>query len=191
MSKFLKVLFPSLFLILLCGCVPWQYIDKSDISWKHSGLEARLPTGWVRHNVSLSLLSLTKDGFLLQEIRVNQRKMNSEKEFPITKRKITEDMLIHEIAELFINEISLNRDEFLNFEVLENAPVKISDADAFKIVYTYNDTEFKKNKGIYYGFLSNKKFYSITYIAAHQHYFDKDLADFEWFMDNFRIDNKR
>lgn len=116
--------------------------------------------------------------------------MNSEKEFPITKRKIAEDMLIHEIAELVINEMSLNREEFLNLEVLENKPVKISSVDTFKIVYAYNDRDFKKNKSVYYGFISGKKFYSIVYIAAQQHYFDRDLADFEWFMDNFRIDKK-
>lgn len=187
MNKFLKIGLPLLLLMILYGCATWQYIDKSDTRWRQSNFEANLPRGWVKNNASLSLLSLTKDGLLLQEIRVAKHNTNSEKEFPITKKKITEDMLVHEIAELIINEISLDRDKFLNFEVLENKPVKINGVDAFKLVYVYNDPDFKKNKGTYYGFIVNKKFYSIIYIATQQHYFDKDLADFERFMDTFRI----
>lgn len=188
MNRYFLVILSLTLLISLSGCATtWQYIDKNDAVWKHSHFEARLPMGWVKCNAPSSLLGLTKDGLALQQISLTKHKTESDKEFPKTKKKIKEGMLSQEIADLIINEMSLNREIFLNFQIIENKPAKIGGIDGFKIIFTYNNEDFMKSEVVYYGFILKKQFYSLQYIAAKQHYFERDLADFEWFVDNFNV----
>ncbi|UCB56495.1 MAG: hypothetical protein JSV30_04615 [Candidatus Omnitrophota bacterium] len=192
MNRFrhLKIIPVLLLLVTLSGCVTmWTYLKEED-EWKRRPFEARLPAGWVKYNAPGAILILTKDGLLLQQIQIVQHRIDTDKEFPISKKMIKEDMLVQEIAELVVNEMALDNERMMNFKILENKPVEISGIDGFKLTYSYKDGDFKRIKGIYCGFIFDKKFYSVEYIAAQQYYFDKDLRDFEWFVDNLQIVKK-
>lgn len=179
--------FLFLILVIFTGCAAWQYIGRPDTPWKNAGFDATLPTGWVKCNLSNQLLSLTKDGMLLEEISITRHNLNSDKEFPLSKKRIKDDMLIQEIADLVVGEMSLDKSGVFNLRVLENKPVNIGGMDGFRLEYTFNNGDFTKYKVIFYGFIFNKKFYDIRYTAASQHYFEANLKDFEEFVASFKV----
>lgn len=181
--------FLSLLCLVVAGCATWQYIPGRDETWKRSYFEATLPSEWVKYN-GPELLILTKDGLELNRISVVQHKMDSDKEFPQSKKKIEKDMLAQDIAQLIVNEISLDREALLNLEVLENKPAQISGVEGFKLVYTYNTNDFLKYKHVFYGFIWKKNFYSIEFLATQQHYFDTNVNDFDSFVSSFVVKDK-
>lgn len=188
MNKKIRV-FISTFLcsIILFGCATWQYIPKDTMRWKSGGIEAKLPKGWVKYASFTHSLFLTKDGILLQRITIASRPLN--KELALTKKKLKEDMLLQDISGVISDELSLNQ-EYKNFKLEENKPVAIGGLIAFRLVYTYNNEDFMKYKSITYGFILNKKYYEIEYVAARQHYFERDLTDFELFIKELVIKDK-
>ncbi|MFA4889823.1 MAG: hypothetical protein WC628_09665 [Candidatus Omnitrophota bacterium] len=188
MNRNAKCIIPVLALVLiLTGCATWQYMDKG-MPWKCSYFEASLPVGWVKFNTPFThLLFLTKDGILLQRITLSKR--DTGKELKFSKKKISGDMLIHDIAGIIVDELSLNQD-FKNLQILENKPADITGIDGFKIIYEFNNADFVKYKSITYGFIIQKQYYELEYTAAKQYYFDRDLADFSAFFSNFKINKE-
>ena len=181
---FLSVLLCSM---ALFGCATWQYIPKDNTRWRSGGVEATLPKGWVKYASFTHMLFLTKDGILLQRITIAGKPLN--KELSLTKKKLKEDMLLQDISGIISDELSLNQ-EYKNFKLEENKPVAIGGLEAFRLVYTYNNEDYMKYKSITYGFILNKKYYEIEYVAAHQHYFERDLADFESFIRELTVRDK-
>ncbi|MDD2751570.1 MAG: hypothetical protein PHN59_00355 [Candidatus Omnitrophica bacterium] len=186
MNKKIGIIFLLFFISLFfAGCATWQMVGAQN-QWKCDKLEATLPEGWMRLNLTADLLFLTKDGEWLQSIRIFRFKTGNDKALPISKKKFTEEMLPQEISDLLVNEMSLDSNR-LNFEVKENVPCAIGTKDGFKLQFTYNTADHLKLKDILYGFKLDKYVYIIQYQAAQQHYFDKDVADFEAFMESFRV----
>ena len=182
---FLGALLSSL---ILFGCATWQYIPKDNTRWRSGGIEATLPKGWVKYASITHLLFLTKDGILLQRITIGSKPLS--KELPLTKKKLKADMLLQDVSGIISDDLSLNQ-EYKNFKLEENKPVAIGGIEAFRLTYTYNNEDFMKYKSITYGFILNKKYYEIEYVAARQHYFDRDLADFESFIKTLTIEDKK
>lgn len=187
MSKRNKYLFLAL-LLLFSGCATFQYIPRENIRWASGRLEAYLPKGWVKAPAFTYLLFLTKDGIPLQNISV--LKQNVDKELPLTKKKLKGLTLTQDIADVMVNEAMLNQ-TYQNFKLLENAPVDLGGTNAFRLVYTFHTEGFLPYKAIVYGFVLDKNYYEITYLAAQQHYFNKSLSDFEAFMKSFKIKEKK
>jgi hypothetical protein len=171
--------------IFVCGCAAWQLVP-TQYKWRYANFEATLPAGWMRLNYSTDSLFLTKDGELLQNIRIFRYRIGKDKELPISKKKFTEEMLLQEISELIINEMSLDQNRH-NFKITENIPVALSGKDGFKLEYKFNTSDDLKLKTILYGYKENKYIYLIQYQAAEQHYFDKDLEVFKKFINDFKI----
>lgn len=172
------------FSLMLSGCSTFQYVNRPR-PWKYSNLTFELPAGWVKCRSFVDLLALTKDGQLLQQIRVFRYALNKEKVLPATKKIFTQDMEAQEIAELIINELSFNR-EHLNFTLLSNAPAVISSIDGFRIEYSFSTEDYLKYRNVIYGFKQKNHVYLVTYQAADQYYFDKDIAEFEKFIMSFK-----
>lgn len=186
-KKIHTLLFLFLCPMILFGCATWQYIPRDNARWKSGSMEAILPKGWVKYNSVTHSLFLTQDGILLQRITVAGRPLN--KELSLSKKKLKEDMLLQDISGVITDELSLNQ-EYKNFKLLENKPATIGNVQVFRLVYTYNNEDFMKYKSVTYGFIVNKKYYEIEYLAAQQHYFEKGLKDFETFIDTMIIRNK-
>jgi len=188
--------FPIAFLLLisLCGCTTWQYIDDNGMTWKGGpGFEARLPRYWVKASFPKqnNLLFMSKDGIPLQNIKISKLIINKEDVFPKTKKKITEDMMLHEVADLFLNEMSLDKEKYMNLQIIGNEPVDIGGVEGFRLEYSYNNVDYLKYRIITYGFLYKKKFYLLTYKAAQQHYFKDGVNDFKRFVRSFRTSPDR
>jgi hypothetical protein len=150
-----------------------------------------LPDKWRAFNISEYALTqdllISKDGFYLQYILINKR--NVEEPFENTKKKIKKGTLPKEVSELVLDDIRSDQ-TVLNFEIIENVPVKISGIPGFKAVFTYKNADGLKLKSIYYGFLHEDRLYTIRYNAALRHYFGKELETFEKILNTFKLIKK-
>jgi hypothetical protein len=171
-----------LIVLILAGCAPWMYTSGLFTSGAQE-FSVELPEGWMRLNTSEYLL-ITRDGFLLQNILI--KRVHIDKPLSHTKKKLRKEMLPHEVAEVIIDNISSDP-AILNFNLIENLPVRISEIPGFKIIFTYKNRDGLRLKTIYYGFISKEWFYSISYTAASRYYFDKDIETFKKVFKSFRL----
>jgi len=168
---------------MLCGCAVWQLVPDN-YQWRSADFAVVLPQGWMKFRSPTALLFLTKDGELLQNISLYREKIG--KELLISKKKFAKEMLSQELSETLVNELSLDQKKH-NFKVIENIPVKLGGRDAFRVTYSFNTADNLKLKTVIYGFIKDKFVYFIQYEAAEQHYFDKDIAAFDKFIQGFQI----
>jgi len=172
-------------LFLMVGCAPkapWVQVGGLH-NMESQDFSVELPQGWMRVNQG-DYLFITRDGFLLQYIRVIR--LDIEQPLRYTKKKFSKSMLPQEVAEVILDNISSDQN-VLDFNLLENIPVKISGISGFRAVYTYKNKDGLKIKGIYCGFITDKWFYGIHYSAAHRYYFDKDVKTFEKVLESFKL----
>jgi hypothetical protein len=194
-----------LILLFTIGCVPWMQVGGLYTSRSHN-FSVELPQGWMRLNKSgyqyLTIdqkiliehlliftnadayLFITKDGILLQNIIINRGSIDEE--LKNTKKKLSKGMLPYEAADVIIDNISSDQ-AVLNFELLENNPVKISGFPGFRIVFTHKNEDGLRLKSIFYGFIEGEWFYSIGYNSALRHYFEEDLKTFEKIFKSFKL----
>jgi len=162
------------------------YMSKAD------GFSVDLPEGWVRRNdapiVMGSMASrdflMTKDGMLLQTIRIE--KLNVDDELRNTKKKFSKGMLPMEAAQV-IKDILSSDENFQKFEVVKNVPAKIGGKSGFKAVFKLKTEDGLWLKMVYYGFLEDEWFYGISYTAPQRYYFDRDLKTFETIVKSFKL----
>ncbi len=194
-----------LILLFTIGCAPWMQVGGLYTSRSHN-FSVELPQGWMRLNKSAyqyltidqrilidhlltfpkadAYLFVTKDGILLQNIIINRGSIDEELEN--TKKKLSKGMLSYEAADVILDNISSDQ-AVLNFELLENNPVKISGFPGFRIVFTHKNEDGLRLKSIFYGFMKGEWFYTIRYTAALRHYFEKDLKAFEKILKSFKL----
>lgn len=187
MNKFQRVLIWGLSCFLVAGCATMTLIKEKNSKWKNAQFEAILPIGWVKYTSPGATLALTKDGMFLQNISILKSKTN--KELPNTKRKITEDLLVHEIASIVVDEIKLT-EGVLNFNLLSKKPMNISGKEAFRLDFEFTNSENVKYYTVIYGFVHKRKFYEIEYRGMSQHYHDESFNVFEEFIKEFKIREK-
>jgi len=172
-----------LFIILLSmGCAPWVQVGglyKRE-SYNYS---VELPQGWMRWNKGDDLI-ITRDGVLLPNIQI--LRLNIEEPLKYTKKKFSKGMLPQEEAEVILDNIASNK-EILNFQLLENNPLKICGNPGFRAAYSYKNQDGLKMKSIYCGFIAGQWFYGIIYNAAERYYFDKDINTFERVLESFKL----
>jgi len=171
-------------LVFLAGCTSTKLITEGKRSWKYGDFEAVLPVGWVKMKYSGYNLALTIDGIYLQAISLAKTKTN--RKLPVTQRKITEDMLLHEIAGLILDEMKLDQ-AYKNFEVIENKPHNIGGVPGFRLEFKYRSDNFVDYRGIKYGFLHKRKYYELEYSATIQHNYSRNLVAFDDFISSFNV----
>jgi hypothetical protein len=172
--------------VLLGGCTTLIAVGGK-LTLSDEGFEVDLPQGWYRFEQVSDALIITRDGSLLQFIRVER--FSVEKELPFTKRKFAPGMLPHDVAEVEADNIRSNPNAF-NFELLENAPANLGGRPGFRMTYTWKTREGLRLKVVHYGFLDGKWVYRLLYQAAARYYFDRDLATFERVRVSFRLLDK-
>lgn len=177
MKKILLIL-----LMLVMGCAPWVQVGGL-YQTESQNYSVDLPKGWMRWNQGNDLL-ITRDGILLQNIQI--ARLNIEEPLKHTKKKFSKSMLAQEVAEVVLDNIASNKD-VLDFKIIENSPIRISENSGFKAVYTYKTNDGLKIKSVYCGFISDKWFYGINYNAAQRYYFDRDLKVFDDVLKSFKL----
>ena len=169
-------------LALTMGCAPWVQVGGL-YKTESRNFSVELPKGWMQWNKGDDLL-ITRDGVLLQNIQIIR--LNIEEPLKHTKKKFSKDMLPQEAAEVILDNIASDQ-AVLNFELVENNPIKISGIPGFRAVYTYKNKDGLKIKSIYCGLITDKWFYGLSYNAAQRYYFDKDIQTFEKVVESFKL----
>lgn len=187
MNKRNKFLVLNLLIVfLLVGCVTMKLVKPQKTSWKKGKFSSVLPVGWVKYTGPGMILSLTREGSLLQFITISKTKTG--KELPKTKKKITEDLLLQEVAEIIEDELSL-AEGISDFVLLSKKPVTLGGLEAFRLEYKYKTKDLVAYHGITHGFLFKKRYYEIQYWAMEQHYYDASIKALNEFIENFKVDS--
>jgi hypothetical protein len=169
--------------VFITACAPWAKVG-GDYRADSQNYSVSLPDGWMRSNMVKELL-ITRDGVLLQNIRIDSFKLDQELKH--TKKKYSKNMLPQEMAEVTVDDIKSDP-MVMNFKLLENSPATISGSPGFKIVYEFRTKEGElRFKSIHYGTISGEWYYGIRYLAASRYYFDKDVGTFESVVQSFRL----
>ena len=176
-------------MLLLAGCAPFVLASGKQTLSEYE-FEVAVPDGWYRAMrdpktlKALEGLVLTRDGLVLQQIRVER--VAVEKDLKSTKRKFDVKLPPQEVAEIELDDHRSNPNVF-NLAVEENVPAIVDGRRGFKLVYTWSTKDGYRLKGIHYGFMEGKWVYRIIYQAAARYYFDHDLAVFEKLRGSFRL----
>ncbi|OPY13081.1 MAG: hypothetical protein A4E70_02046 [Syntrophus sp. PtaU1.Bin005] len=172
-----------LILLVLTACAPWVKVG-GDYRAEPENYSVTLPEGWMKSNTVTGLL-VTRDGVLLQTIRVGR--FNVDQELKNTRKKYSRNMLPQEMADVAIDNIKSDP-LITNFKLLESSPATLSGIPGSKIVYEFKTKEGQlRFKCIHYEIMSGEWIYGIWYRAAARHYFDKDVQTFETVSQSFRL----
>ena len=167
-----------------CALTSWSTFKTAEYVDRARGFQAVVPAGWKKFNM-VKFFLMTNDGTVLDQIAVERRKVNTKLDY--TKKQFTPDMLPQDLADVELDDFQSD-DEIGKFAVSDNSPVKVADRDAFRLEYTYTIVKGGlKIHGIHYGFLKDQWVYRVRYEAADQHYFKQYKADFDKFIQSFKL----
>jgi hypothetical protein len=169
--------------LFLAGCAPYTAVGGK-LAFSQQGFEVDLPQGWYQAREAGDALLVTRDGLLLQFIRIER--VSGEQELLHTKKKFTRGMQAQEGAELEVDELRSSPEVF-NFELIENIPTTVGGKPGFRLLYSWKTKDRLRLKRVQYGFVDGKLVYRLIYQAAARHYFDRDLATFERVRESFRL----
>jgi hypothetical protein len=186
----------------LASCaVPYSLVTEAHVTAPEN-FSVDLPQGWRQHNTSgdplyaytamlekrrklgWDVIRLTRDGLLLQQIGIGRIPISEE--LPYTKKKLAQEMIPQEAAELIGDNIRSNSN-LTHQEIIENAPATVGGYPGFKLHYSYQTEDQLKIEGLFYGALVDSWLYYVLYEAPAQHYFNKDLQVFETTRASFQI----
>jgi hypothetical protein len=190
----------NIFLLISCG-VPYSVVTDRHVV-RPENFVVDLPQGWRQHNPSYDpsyaykamleerrkfswdVIRLTHDGLLLQQICIGRIPVTDE--LRNTKRKLTQEMIPLEAAEVMSSDIRSNSN-LTNQDIIENAPATVGGYPGFKLHYTYRTEDRLKVEGLFYGAMVGPWLYYVLYEAPAQHYFNKDLQVFDRTLASFQI----
>lgn len=185
-------------LLLVAGCAPYVLVSGRQ-SLPEYEFEVTAPEGWYRAMAAVGAgasasaggtaetfegIVLTRDGLLLQQIRV--QRVAADKDLKFTKRKFDVKLPPNEVAEIELDDHRSNPNVF-NLAVEENVPATVNGRLGFRLVYTWTTKDGYRLKRMHYGFVEGKWVYRLIYQAAARHYFDRDLPVFERLRESFRL----
>jgi len=169
--------------LFLAGCAPFTAVGGK-LAFSQQGFEVDLPQAWYKAREVGDALLVTRDGLLLQFIRIERASV--EEELPHTKKKFTRGMQPQEAAQLEVDDLR-STPEVFNFEVVENTLATLAGKPGFRFLCAWKTKDGLRLKSVHYGFVDGKWVYRLIYQAAARHYFDRDLATFERVRESFRL----
>jgi hypothetical protein len=153
----------------------WERIDTTK-STKEGVVSVHLPTGWVQALRATERTVITKDGLPIQLIEISCRP--KDQAFPLTKQAPADGALPSDVAALYLAELR-SRSSLGAMVVQENLPAMVADEDGFKIQMEWRNSQGVRYSGLVYGALVRGQLLTLTYMAIHVHYFERDLPEFE------------
>jgi hypothetical protein len=192
----------TVIIVFLASCgVPYSMVSGRHVA-SGENFVVDLPQGWRQHNASADplyaftamlekrrklswdVIRLTRDGLLLQQICIGRIPVTDE--LPHTKRKLAQQMIPLEAAEVMSDEFRSNSN-LTHQEIIENAPATVGGYPGFKLHYAYRAEERLKVEGLFYGALVGPWLYYVLYEAPAQYYFNKDVQVFDKTRNSFQI----
>jgi hypothetical protein len=188
--------------LVSCGLPAYAPVTERHVIQSPENFSVDLPQGWRQHNLaydplhgyrailekrrklSWDVIRLTRDGLLLQQICIGRIPVTDE--LPNTKRKLSQEMIPLEAADVISSDIRSNSN-LRNQDIIENVPSMVGGYPGFKLRYTYRTEDELKVEGLFYGALVGNWLYYMLYEAPAQHYFAKDVQLFEDTRSSFAI----
>ena len=96
-----QTLVVSLLLVAVGGCAPWVLVDGR-YRMESQGFEVELPAGWRRAALVEDSLLITRDGLILQHVRIERIGVGHDLKH--TKKKFATGMLPQDVAEVELEE---------------------------------------------------------------------------------------
>jgi hypothetical protein len=173
-------LLPLAAMLLLAACATWQPVEESSSQVPNSGYAVSLPKGWMRLNLLNDRLMVTADGIAVQSIEVASLEPATafEQTLKKSKKKIGEDMLPEQLAELALAEVQAT-ETMGNVTVIENAPATIDGQPAFRLHVQYKTPKGLRIEQMIVGIADGKRVLRATYQAPTLHFFARDRNAFE------------
>ncbi len=170
----------------LAGCSNWKSAEGTYAS-QEANYAVIFPAGWKVALAEDTAGVFTRDGLALQEIRIDR--LSITRQLPNTKKTITPSMLPQEVAEVVVDDISMDFSKG-NKRVTENVPDSIGGRPGFRIAFEYRTESGLKKLSIVRGMVAGKSLYLVRYDAPARHYYAKDLPVYEAVCRSFRLLNK-
>jgi len=161
--------------VLLAACESTWVPTSGNYHSNKIGVSADLPDGWARYTPERDVM-LTRDGFLLQSMRISREEYGSE--IPNTTRKIEKDMLPQEAAQLLIDSMAANTD-LHRLEVTDNQPAEVDGNQGFRVEVTYSTADGPTMRETIYGALTPDSYVLAHYRAPDRYYHERTANDFE------------
>jgi hypothetical protein len=170
--------------VLLSGCLTTWNTAAGPQTASKIGVTADLPPGWARFNPDPGLV-MTRDGLLLQSIRVSREKYGTK--LLNTDNTITKDAEAHEAAQVVVDALSADQSRH-HVTVLDNRPATVAGRPGFRLEVTFQTAEGLTLRETVYFVFTGESYVIVRYIAPNRHYHERDLNTFERVVASLKID---
>jgi len=169
------VVLVAVLLVQLFGCATYSRMGQS---YRHgrTGLEVKLPAGWLRYNPARPACMITRDGLRLDAVTIATTRTG--KDIPGTDRVYQSNMLPHEVAELSLGLIEA-RDDTKNFTVDKIELASVAEHEGYQADARYVDARGLPQRLRIYGTVIADHICEFRYTGAESVYFERYLSEFE------------
>ena len=171
-------------LVLLAGCTAptWVTEQKPQTAAKIA-VTADIPPGWARYSPEKDLV-MTRDGFLLQTIRVSRAAYGSKIEH--TSRTITRGLDGQEAAQILLDAFAADQTKRA-LTIVDNRPVMIDGHPGFRIEIAYRTAEGMTVRETLCVALVEDSYVVARYTAPDRHYHELHAGAFEHVVQSLKI----
>ncbi len=163
-------------LLSASGCAgPIWVTEQKPQTASKIGVTASLPVGWARYSPDRDLV-MTRDGFLLETIRVTRSAYGSKLDH--TDRTVSKGMDEQEAAQILIDAYSADQSRH-NLTVVENRPITLDDRPAFRLEITFKTPEGLTVRETICVALADDSYVVARFTAPDRHYHELHKSAFE------------
>jgi len=172
--------------LLLTACVgQWSQIKQDSLVHKNDRYQMTLPVEWMKIQVDDALL-VTKDGLRIQRMSIMAK--DHKNAFSHIKKSSSVDLLPSELADRFIADFKKeNEDDLPSFKVISNQLCQVDGQKGFALQYVFKNADGLLYQGETQGFVTDKGFYAITYLAPKQFFYARDYAVYQQALAKFEV----
>jgi len=147
-------------------------------------LSANVPEGWSRWR-SDSDITLTKDGMLLQMVRINRTAYGAP--YENSGLTIQPGMSPLDASQIIVEDMQANQ-ELRKLDMIDNRPATVADHLGLRIECTYKNEDNLKVREIIYVGLTPDSYVVARCRAPDRHYMEMISGDFERIVDSIELD---
>ena len=182
--RFLPICGLVLLALTLSSCVTtWNRLENPQMAGPEGLYHVTAPVCWIHAAMITDKICISKDGPSLNWIEVSH--FSRSDGFPLTQVNLEGEYLISEVAEYYLTEIK-KRYKQVTVNHLSTEPADIDGKTGFRM-----RLELILSSGLVfdllsYGVMDGDNFYQLMYKAPRIHYYEKELATFEDFVNTFK-----
>lgn len=147
-------------------------------------LSAEVPEGWSRWR-SDSDITLTKDGMLLQMVRINRTPYGTP--YENSNLTIQPGMTPLDASQIIVEDMQANQ-EMRSLELIDNRPATVAEHPGLRIECTYKNEDNLTVHEIAYVGLTPDSYVVARCRAPDRHYIETISGDFERIVDSIKLD---